>query len=240
MATGHGRRYLSEAELAENDADKPDQQEYCEKIILERYHNPTGDFLSDFILEQVERDGEMNLPYLTSEVNLILVAGNETTSRMMSSTMMLLLQHPDQLEKLLADRSLVPNAIEESLRYESPTQWISRYCLEDTTVGGVDIPAGAFVTLMYGSANRDETWDEPDNFDIDRPRVAKWQMAFGGGIHRCLGAPIARLEGRLALDILLDRLRNPRLAPGHDDELENIDNIQKRVPQALHIQFDPA
>jgi cytochrome P450 len=239
MATGHGRRYLSAEELAKNDEDKPDQQEYCERIIMDRYENPTGDFLSQFIKEQVERDGEMNLPYLVSEVNLILVAGNETTSRMLSSTMLLLLQHPDQLAKVLADRSLVPNTIEESLRFESPTQWISRYCLEDTIVGGVDIPAGAFVTMMYGSANRDDTWgDDADEFNIERPRVAKWQMAFGGGIHRCLGAPIARLEGRLALDILLDRLKNPRLAPGHEDDLENIDNIQKRVPRALHIQFD--
>jgi cytochrome P450 len=240
IGTGHGRRYLTEEQLAAADSDKPDQVKYCERIILDRYEHPREDFLTEFIQGQVERDGALNLPYLTSEVNLILVAGNETTSRMLTSTMLLLLRHPEQLERLLADRSLVPSAVEESLRYESPTQWVSRYCIADTEIDGKPIPAGSFVMLLYGSANRDETWEEPDAFQIDRSNVRKYHMAFGGGIHRCLGAPIARLEGRLALEILLDRLKNPRLASGHDDELANIDNFQKRVPKALHIEFDPA
>jgi cytochrome P450 len=237
-STGHGRRYLTDEQLAAQQADKPDQAEYCRQIILDRYENPRDDFLSWFIADQVERDGALNLPYLVTEVNLILVAGNETTSRLLANAMLLLLRNPDELAKVLADRTLVESAIEETLRFESPTQWTSRYCVKDTEIGGVPIPAGSFVMLLYGSANRDETWDDPDQFRVDRQDIKKHQMAFGGGPHLCLGKGIARLEGRLALEILLDRLQNVRLAPGKND-FRNIDNFQKRVAEELYIQFDP-
>jgi cytochrome P450 len=240
IGTGHGRRYLTAGQLEKLDSDKPDQARYCEQIILDRHANPQDDFLSEMIKAQFQRDGALNLPYLVSEVNLILVAGNETTSRMITNTMLLLLRNPSQITRLLADPALIPNAIEESLRVESPTQWVSRLCLKDTEISGVPIPAGSFVMLLYGSANRDETWQDPDVFLVERPDVQKYHMAFGGGVHRCLGAPIARLEGRIALELLLSRLKNIRLAAGHDADLENIDNFQKRVPKALNLQFDPA
>jgi cytochrome P450 len=239
ITPGHGRRYLTAEQLAEQDRDLPDQAEYCRRIILDRHARPRDDFLSRMIAQQVDRDGEVNLPYLVSEVNLILVAGNETTSRLLTNTMLLLLRNPDQLAKVLADRSLVRGAIEESLRCEAPTQWTSRYVLRDTQVGGVPIPQGSFVMLMYGSANRDETWEEPDRFRVDRPDVHRYHMAFGGGLHFCLGAPLARLEGQVALDIVLDRLRNIRPAPGRND-FANIDNFEKRVPKALYLEFDSA
>jgi cytochrome P450 len=237
IGTGHGRRYLTDEQLAALDSDKPDQIVYCEQLILDRFEHPRDDFLSELIRNQVDRDGALNLPYLTSEVNLILTAGNETTSRMLTSTMMLLLRNPDQLERVLADRSLVTSTIEESLRMESPTQWVSRVTAEDTEIAGVAIPKGSFVMLLYASANRDETWEEPDTFDVGRAGVQKYHMAFGGGAHRCLGAPIARLEGRVALEILLDRLTDLRFAPGQEEALENIDNFQKRVPVTLQIEF---
>ena len=240
IGTGHGRRYLTEEQLVAADSDKPNQDDYCRQIIRDRHNNPRDDFLSGLIKTQVDRDGELNLPYLTSEVSLILIAGNETTSRMLTSTMLLLLRNPDQLARLQADPSLIPDAIEESLRFESPTQWVSRLCLQNTEIAGVEIPAGAFVLLLYGSANRDETWEDPAAFVVDRPNVRKYHMAFGGGVHRCLGAPIARLEGRLALEILLERLTDFALVEGHEDDLENIDNFQKRVPKALQMTFRAA
>jgi cytochrome P450 len=240
IGTGHGRRYLSAEELKALDTDKPDQISYCERLIQDRFAHPREDYLTELIRIQVDRDGALNLPYLTSEVALILTAGNETTSRMLTSTMLLLLRNPEQLARVLADRSLIPGTIEESLRFESPTQWVSRLCTADTEIAGIAIPAGSFVMLLYASANRDETWVEPDAFDVGRENTQKYHMAFGGGVHRCLGAPIARLEGRLALEILLDRLPGLRLLPGHEAELENIDNFQKRVPRALYVAFDPA
>jgi len=125
----------------------------------------------------------------------ILVAGNETTTSLIASAMLLLLQHPGHLDALRADPARIPNFIEEALRFESPVQGLSRVAKIDAQVGGVPIPAGAQLVLMYGSANRDERhFAHPEKFKIDR-EDAREHFAFGGGIHYCLGAPLARLEG---------------------------------------------
>ncbi|MDB5423904.1 MAG: cytochrome [Phenylobacterium sp.] len=239
IGTGHGRRYLTAEQLAEQSKDQPQQQAYCEKTIQDRLAHPRDDFLTEIIQAQIERDGEINLPYLVGEIGLILTAGNETTSRLVTNVMKLLIEHPDQLALVVGDRDLVPNAIDEALRYECPTQWTSRLVMQDTEIGGVPVPKGAFVLMLYGSANRDDTWTDPEKFMIERPAVRELTMAFGGGIHRCLGSPIALAEGRIALEVMLERLKNPRFAPGHEDDRENIDNFQKRVPKKLHILFDP-
>jgi len=239
IGTGHGRRFLTPEQLAEQWKDTPEREIYCEKTILDRLANPRDDFITKVVQTQVERDGELNLPYLVSEIGLVLTAGNETTSRLIANVMKLLLEHPDQFRKVVEDRSLVPNAIDEALRFECPTQWTSRLVMEDTEIDGVPIPKGAFVLMLYGSANRDENWENADDFQIERPAISKLNMSFGGGIHRCLGSPIALAEGKIALEVMLDRLRNPRFAPGHEIELENIDNFQKRVPKKLYIEFDP-
>jgi cytochrome P450 len=237
MTSTHGRLFMDDAGLSTLRDDAHAQMEYCRGLILERLARPCGDFLSGFVAAGVDRDGGLNLPYLISELRLLLAAGNETTQRLLTNTMLLLLRHPDAIERVRADRSLVPAALEESLRLESPTQWVSRLCVADTVLGGVAIPAGSFVLLLYGSANRDETWGRPDAFDLDRPDVQKYHLAFGGGLHRCLGAPIARLESQIALNTVLDRLVDLRLGNHGPDEIENIDNLQKRVPRALPITF---
>jgi cytochrome P450 len=240
LGTGHGRRLLTKEQRAGEDRTMAEQADYMKNLVLEKYANPDDGALSAIIQAHVERDGELNVPYLTTEANLILTAGNETTSRLFATMVVLLLQNPEQMELLRNDRSLLRGAIEECLRYEAPTQWTSRLVLEDAEVGGVPIPAGAFVVNLYGSANRDETlWDNPDTFDIRRPDVHKYHMGFGGGVHLCLGAPLARTEGQIALGVLLDRLADIRFAPGKND-LDNIDHFQKRVPTRLHIEFDRA
>ncbi|MBA2933030.1 cytochrome P450 [Sphingomonas sp. CGMCC 1.13654] len=237
IGTGHGRRFLTEEQLQAQDKDIPARDAYCEAIIKDRLDNPRDDFLTEVVHAQVARDGALNLPYLTAEIGLILTAGNETTSRLIANVMRLLIEHPDQLALLLADRALIPGAVDEALRFESPTQWTSRLALEDTEIDGMPIPKGSYVLMLFGSANRDESWGDPDVFRVDRKRGPDL-MAFGGGIHRCLGFPIALAEGRIALSVLLDRLKNPRFASGHEADRENIDNFQKRVPKELHIEFD--
>ena len=116
----------------------------------------------------------------------------------------MLAEHPDQRRELVEDRSLIPNAIEELLRYESPGPQIGRYVPEDVEVHGETVPAGSAMLFLVSAANRDDRrYDDPDRFDIHR-KVGQ-HLAFGYGIHFCLGAALARLEGRIALDELLDR-----------------------------------
>ena len=240
MTSTHGRLFMDEAGLATLRSDAREQMEYCMALIFERHANPTGDFLSEFVRAGVERDGGLNLPYLVSELRLVLVAGNETTQRLLTNALLLLLRHPEAMERVRDDRPMVTTALEEALRLEAPTQWVSRLCVADSEVGGVPIPAGSFLLLLYGSANRDESWERADQFDLDRPDIAKYHLAFGGGVHRCLGAPIARQEARIALGAILDRLAGIRLDPAGSAELENIDSLQKRVPRSLWILFDAA
>jgi cytochrome P450 len=211
--------------------------DYLRRKIEERRAEPTDDFLTEIVQVQVDRDGEINIPYLLSEVANIFAAGNHTTAHMLASTMLLLLQNPDELKRARADRALIRTALEESMRLESPVQWLQRIVTEDTELHGVEIPKGSLVLILWGAANRDERkFEDPDSFVIDRPSVAKLQMAFGYGIHMCVGAPLARLEGEIAFNRLFDRLASLRLAPGHD--LTHIPNMNQRAPTAVHMEFD--
>jgi cytochrome P450 len=157
----------------------------------------------------VERDGER----LTGEQVLgfcqfLLVAGSATTTLLIGNVVHRLLSAPDQLALVLEDRSLVPNAIEESLRIDAPVHGLFRTNTCPVTLHGVDIPQDSKVYMMFGSANRDPTaWPDPDRFDVTRElKDLKRHAAFGVGIHYCLGAPLARLEAAAALDAVLDRL----------------------------------
>jgi len=143
---------------------------------------------------------------------LLLIAGHETTVNLISSGMLALLQHPDQLDLLRADPSLIKSAIEELLRYTNPLETATpRYTREDTTIAGVTIPRGALVLAVIASANRDEgQFDDPDRLDITREKNR--HIAFGQGAHFCLGAPLARLEGQIAINALLRRLQDVQLA----------------------------
>ncbi|MGW7273102.1 cytochrome P450 family protein [Streptomyces sp. NPDC054864] len=139
---------------------------------------------------------------------LLLVAGHETTVNLIANAVHLLLGHPEQLAALRADPELLKGAVEETLRFESPAPaGTYRYAAEPLTLGGADIPAGARVVLSIAAANRDPArFPDPDRFDIHRdPAETRAHLAFGHGLHHCLGAPLARLEATLALRILLDR-----------------------------------
>ncbi|HWI61001.1 MAG TPA: cytochrome P450 [Symbiobacteriaceae bacterium] len=176
---------------------------YLKAAIDERRSKPREDLITDLINAEV--DGEkLNEGDLIQFCKLLLVAGNETTTNLIGNAVLTLLEHPGQLELLRQNPTLIPAAIEEVLRYRSPVQAMFRLVKADVQIGGQEIKAGDKVTAFMGSANRDETrFTEPDKFIITRDPNP--HVAFGHGIHFCLGAPLARLETKVALTALLKR-----------------------------------
>ena len=188
---------------------------YLRGLVAERRRRPRDDLLSDLVaaVDDGERLTEDEL--VATSINL-LFAGHETTTNLIGNGMLALLRHPDQLELLRRRPELLPGAIEELLRYDSPVQRVRRITTRDIVIGGRDIPKGTPVTAFLGSANRDPAqWDRPDELDVTRPDV--FPMSFGGGPHYCIGAALARLEGRVAFETLLDRFDDLRLGDGFED-----------------------
>jgi cytochrome P450 len=212
-----------------------------ERHVLDRYENPRpDDFLTEFVAGQVNRDGKLAVGFLASQAYNLLFAGNVTTTHMLGSAMNLLVEHPSELERVTADYSLIPSLLEEALRLETPVQFLWRRSTQDCEIAGTKIPAGADIALLLGSGNRDDRmFEDPDRFVIDRPRVMKDQIAFGRGIHHCLGAPMARMEGKVALEIFFDRVKHIRLGQTADD-IHHIENPSFRAPESLRIEFEPA
>jgi cytochrome P450 len=210
---------------------------YLVDVLADRRANPREDIISD--LAQAELDGErLTDEEIFSFVRLLLPAGVETTYRSTGNMLFSLLSNPDQLDAVRNDRALVPQAIEEAIRFETPLLNITRVATKDTEIGGVRIPKGSTLLLMLASANRDDERypDEPDTFDIHRPNP-KPHIGFGNGPHVCIGMHLARLEMRTALNLLLDRLPNLRLDPAGDDP--HIRGQVFRSPTSLPVLFDP-
>jgi cytochrome P450 len=191
-------------------------KEYIAGILDQRRQTPAQDLISD--LAQAELDGEhLSDEEIFSFLRLLLPAGVETTFRATGNLLFSLLSHPDQLNAVRADRRLIPQAIEEALRLETPLLNITRLATKDTEIDGVPIEAGSTVMLMLAAANRDENrHEDPDDFDIFRSNP-KPHISFGHGPHMCLGVHLARIEMRVALEHLLDRLPNLRLDPAGVD-----------------------
>jgi cytochrome P450 len=214
-------------------------KDYLGQILTERRRAPSDDVISD--LAVAELDGEhLDDEEIFSFLRLLLPAGVETTFRSSGNLLFLLLTHPDQLGAVRADRSLLPQAIEEGLRFEPPLLLTGRIATRDAELSGVTIPAGATVAPMLGAANRDpRAFTDPDRFDIFRD--PSQHVSFAHGVHVCLGMHLARLETRVAVDALLDRLPNLRL----DDaravrEDAHIHGEIFRSPTALPVCWDPA
>jgi len=173
-----------------------------------RSTHPSDDLMTNLLNAEFEDETgtvrRLSRQEVLGYVNLIAAAGNETTTRLIGWTGKVLADHPDQLRQLAEDRSLVPNAIEELLRYESPSPVQARYVTRDVEHYGQSVPAGSAMLLLTASANRDERrFPDADRFDIHRK--IDHHLAFGYGIHFCLGQALARLEGRIALDEVLQR-----------------------------------
>jgi cytochrome P450 len=173
-----------------------------------RYQHPSDDLMTELIsAEFTDETGttrKLTRDEVLGYVNLVAAAGNETTTRLIGWTGKVLAEHPDQLAELHADRSLIPGAIEELLRYEAPSPVQARYVTRDVELHGQTVPEGSVMLLLTASANRDDRkFANGDNFDIHR-KIDR-HVTFGYGVHFCLGAALARLEGRLALDEVLAR-----------------------------------
>lgn len=184
---------------------------YIKKMLALRRADPRDDLLTALI--QAEEAGDkLTEDELVAMVFLLLVAGHETTVNLIASGTLALLQHPDQLERLRRDPSLIEPAVEELLRYTSPVELATeRLAKEDLTIAGTTIPRGQLVFAALASANRDASqFQNPDSLDIGR--TPNKHVSFGMGIHYCLGAPLARLEGQIALQALLQRMPKLRLA----------------------------
>jgi cytochrome P450 len=178
-------------------------------LIQERRKQPQDDMISGLIAAEVERDDggttQLDDIEITGFATLLGGAGAETVTKLIGNAIVQFARNPDQWQKLLDNRTMVPAAVEEVLRFEAPTQYNVRYSLKDAHLHGVTIPAGKPVFLLGGSANRDpEAFTDADKFDIDRNRTEAQNLGFGYGVHSCLGAALARMESVIALEKLLD------------------------------------
>jgi cytochrome P450 len=175
---------------------------YIEAAAEERRRSPRADLLTHIV--ESERTGGVTPEEIPGMALLLMIAGWETSSILITNAIWLLAQHPDQRQRLRANPAEIPAAVEEVLRFEAPVQHLARLTLADATLRDRTIPEGSRVLLLWASANRDERrWEAPDRFDIGRR--PQRNLGFGEGIHHCLGAPLARLEARVVLETLLAR-----------------------------------
>lgn len=207
--------------------------DYLVGYVHARREEPGRDMIS--VLAHSDHEGQkLTDDEIIAFCRLLLPAGAETTYRSSSNLMTGLLTHPDQLDAVRADRSLLPQAIEEGLRWEPPLLTIMRTATEATSVGGVDLPAGAMLVVNMGAANHDEKrWDDADAFNIARPQTA--HVAFASGPHMCLGMHLARMETKVAINRILDRLPHLRLDPDADPPY--ITGMTFRSPPRLEVIF---
>ncbi len=183
--------------------------QYLEALVAERRREPRSDLISGLVAAEV--DGErLSLAEVASTCRLLLIAGFETTANLIGNTVHLLLAHPHELAKVAADPELLPSAIEEALRFNTPFQFFARIAKRDVTLGGQLISAGQQVMTFNASGNRDETaFANADQFDV--ARSPNRHLSFGHGIHYCLGAGLGRLEARIGIATLLRRFADLRL-----------------------------
>jgi cytochrome P450 len=216
-------------------------QSYFLKAMAERREQPGNDVVSDLIQASMQtEEGERPLDEaeIYSIVQQIFTAGQEATAHALTYALAQLLSNPEQLEALMSDDSLVANMVEEAVRHLSPSHNMWRIVKQDTVLGGVELKAGEPMLIRYGSANRDESkFDNAGKFDVSREN-AKNHIAFGAGVHTCLGMALARLEMVTALPIVLKRLKNLRFANPDNPFAFATSHILRGV-QSLELVFDP-
>jgi cytochrome P450 len=220
----------------DHSAANTEMTEYFLALIDQRRSRPGKDLVSTLLSAEI--DGQkLTVPELLGFCALLLVAGNETTTNLIGNAVLCLAESTGTIDRLLREPALLPQTIEEVLRFRSPVQSMYRVTVAETTLGDELIPAGAPIVAWIGSANRDERqFQRPAAFDVDRGQNR--HLAFGHGIHFCLGAPLARLEARIALGALLSRLPGLSLAQGA--HLERMESTIIYGLKALPVSWQPA
>jgi len=209
---------------------------YVISIAELRRKDPQEDLISVLVQAQ-EGDAELSDAEVVMFAILLLAAGNETTTNLIGNSVVALLRHPDQLAEVRSDPSLIPGLIEETLRWESPVQALFRQATTDVELAGEKIPAGSIVLPVFAAANRDDQrFPDGERFDIHRD--TQGHLAFGFGVHFCLGASLARLEAKVALETLLNGLPDFELASGQAERVEYIDSFLLRGPKRLMLAAD--
>jgi unspecific monooxygenase len=207
--------------------------QYFVELIEKRRRTPGDDLLTALIAAE-EEGNKLSEDELLATCILLLIAGHETTVNLIGNGMLTLLRHPQRLAELRDDPSLIRTAVEELLRFDPPVQMTARTALEDLAIGDVTLPKGQFAVLLLASANRDPAqFERPDELDLRREENR--HLAFGMGIHFCLGAPLARIEGQVALAELARRLRQPELAT---DSPAYKENLILRGLRALPVSYE--
>jgi cytochrome P450 len=216
-------------------------QRYLIRAIEDRRAKPRNDVISDLVHATLADEGDprpLGAAELIGIIHQIFTAGQETTAQALSYAVYQLIVHPRQLAMVRADPALFPGVIEETLRHLTPTNSMWRIVKEDTSLGGVQLQSGDVLLLRYGSANRDDRkFPDAASFDITRAN-AKEHLAFGAGIHTCLGMALARKEMGIALPLVVSRLRNLRLRP--EKSFEFAPSPLLRGVSSLYLEFDPA
>jgi cytochrome P450 len=209
---------------------------YLDRLLAERRARPRDDLMTRLVEAEVDGD-RLTDHEILGFFQLLLVAGTETTTNLISNAILAFIDHPDQLARLRREPGLLPSAIEEVLRHRSPVQAMFRTTRRDVDLRGHVIPAGKLVLPMIGSANRDPAhFSDPDRFDIARDPNP--HLAFGHGIHFCLGAPLSRLEARVALADLLARMHD--IEPAGDQPWQPRKALNVHGPARLPLRFTPA
>lgn len=210
--------------------------EFFGAMLADRQASPQPDIVSDVANAEVDGTGLTEAEML-SMLSQFLVAGNETTTKLLTNLIHYLATEDGLEQRLRADPSLIPNFVEEGLRFEAPVGGLFRRAKVDVEVGGQMIPAGDHVWILYAAANRDgDRFDEPDTFDPARGNVGE-HLSFGHGEHFCPGAQLARSEARIAVERILDRIDNIRLSPDKNT-FDYEDTFVLRGLRSLHIEFD--
>jgi len=204
---------------------------YLKKIIRQRRRDPADDLVSAILAHEPGGTALSDTDVMFF-VQLLMIAGNETTTNLLGNAVHMLLDHPDQLERVQADLSRVPDLVEEAVRFDSPIQLVFRLATRDTELAGIQIPQGAIVAPLLGSANRDERrFSDADRCDIGRD--TRGHVGFGFGNHFCLGASLARLEARVALEALVPELAELERS---GDARELVDSFVVRGPTHLELR----
>jgi cytochrome P450 len=221
-------------EISEDRArDIQEFQHYFADVVETRRREPKDDLVSALVRAE-GADETLTNDEIISFAMLLLIAGNETTTNLIGNAMLALTEHPDELRKVVEEPVLIPSMVEEALRYDSPVQFLFRGATKDVEIGGTTIPKGSGVVPIYASGNRDDRkYADAARFDVTRN--PQGHLAFGQGIHFCLGAPLARLEAKVAFEELL-QLRGIKRA----GDAERIDSLFLRGLKHLPLAFEPA